>query len=201
MTAQPSFTYSFPFLSSGFSFVTAEDSVQINIWRHVEHEECCCLDSWGHTRIMPVTGNIWTVNSCGDSINARVRGGLGAGWDKRGGGVLFWWSYGGKWLVTGHTRWPSRHTTWPYSPCFPFHSWGCSYRMTHDTKWLDMLEYLLPRPPSTREPPAYRPTHRLLSLGACFWFEVTWTEFTCEQLRPYMYLHMITTPPPSTRYT
>lgn len=57
---------SFPFLSSGSPFVTAEDVVQINIWRHVEHEEWHCLVSEGHTRIMPMTGNTWTVNSCGD---------------------------------------------------------------------------------------------------------------------------------------
>ena len=65
------FAHSLLFLSSGSCFVTAEDVVQINIWRHVEHEEWYCLESEGYTRIMPVTGNIWWVNSCGETNNAR----------------------------------------------------------------------------------------------------------------------------------
>lgn len=88
------FAHSLPFLSSGSCFVTAEDVAQINIWRHVEHEEWYCLESGGDTRIMPVTGNIWTVNSCWESNNARgnyqgVGCRMGWGLDSRV-SVVFW---------------------------------------------------------------------------------------------------------------
>lgn len=49
-----------------------------------EEEAGHCLGSGGHTRIMPMTGNIAGFNSCGDFVNARGIdwGGLGADWEK-----------------------------------------------------------------------------------------------------------------------
>lgn len=51
----------------------------------------------------------------------------------------------------------------------------------------------------THHPPKSCPLTILPTYACCFW--VTWTEFTCEQLRPYMFLHMVTTPLPSTWHT
>lgn len=111
----PCVFFSVPFPSGSPPCVTAEH-VQINIWRHLEHEEQHCLGSGGHRRIMPMTGNIWVVNSCGECITARgiYCGGWAQYWSR--GAVsavvserLVWyevWSYGGRRLVTGDTRWP-----------------------------------------------------------------------------------------------
>lgn len=116
--------YFVPLLAWGSSFVTVEIVVQINIWRHVEHEEWHCSRSGGQLRVMPLTGNIWVVNSRGECISAR--GIYSGGWvqnGSRGSCVLLCfegkksleevWSYGVMRMVTGDSRWPSHHAACP----------------------------------------------------------------------------------------
>lgn len=138
MTAQrspPVFFHSFPRAPC----VTEEDEARINIWRHVEHEECRHLGIGRSHK-----------NDANDRKHMRgliaaesplLHWGLGRRWGSAGVvvTVVFWRQECFDHMVlqgpvTGYTRW---HGTPSYSlfmlPMFPI-------------PWLDMSQYLPPRP-------------------------------------------------------
>lgn len=121
------------------------------------------------------------------SVLVAFTGGLGGVWEDRAPWRTWFegerileeaWSYGDRCLVTGDTRWPSHHTAWPFSPCFPYRSHGCSYRMTHDTTWLDMLAWHVT---VSATPPTIYPKSRLSCpltsfIGSLF---LVWSNLNC----------------------